>query len=35
MAACPQALAVYDEAQSGAEIAFAGPLRESTACCTG
>ncbi|MCO6408643.1 hypothetical protein [Hoeflea alexandrii] len=25
-AACPQALAVYDEAQTGAEIAFAGPL---------
>jgi hypothetical protein len=27
IAACPQALAIYDEAQSGAEIAFAGPLR--------
>ena len=25
-AACPQALAVYEEAQSGGEIAFAGPL---------
>jgi hypothetical protein len=28
IAACPQALAIYDEAQSGAEIAFAGPLRD-------
>ncbi|MCZ4289692.1 hypothetical protein [Hoeflea alexandrii] len=28
-AACPQALAVYDEAGSGAEIAFAGPLSEA------
>lgn len=28
-AACPQALAVYGEAQSGAEIAFAGPLSEA------
>ncbi len=28
MAACPQALAVYDEAVSGAEIAFAGALSD-------
>ena len=28
-AACPQALAVYDEAPSGAEIAFAGPLSDA------
>ncbi|MDF1610076.1 hypothetical protein PZ897_17990 [Hoeflea sp. YIM 152468] len=29
IAACPQALAVYGEARSGAEIGFAGPLSEA------
>jgi hypothetical protein len=28
-AACPQALAVYGEAQAGTEIAFSGPLSEA------
>lgn len=28
-AACPQALGVYGEAESGAEIAFSGPLNEA------
>ncbi|MBC7280847.1 hypothetical protein [Hoeflea sp.] len=28
-AACPQALGLYNEAESGAEIAFAGPLGEA------